>query len=82
LKFKCCGIENKNDFNITIKWNRTNPWWNSSMPIENKNFKYPLTCCPINDIFNKDWRIFNKVISCAINGSDIYEIVSKDFRDI
>jgi hypothetical protein len=42
------------------------------MPIKNRYFKYPLTCCPINDNFHE-------VISCAINGSDMYEIVSKDF---
>jgi len=75
LKFKCCGIESKNDFDITTQWNRTNPWWNNSMPIENRNFKYPLTCCPINGVVNK-------AISCAINGSYIYEIVSKDFSTI
>jgi hypothetical protein len=68
LKLKCCGIENKNDFQLTNQWNRTNPWWNNSTSIEHKNFKYPLTCCPIND----NWI---SVISCAINGSNIYEIV-------
>ncbi len=78
MKFKCCGIESKNDFDIATKWNRTNPWWNNSMPIENKNFKYPLTCCPIN----KNWTVINSIISCAINGSDIYETVSKDFSNI
>ncbi len=77
MKLQCCGIESKNDFDVASKWNRTNPWWNNAIPIENRNFKYPLTCCPINDILNKD-----RVMSCAINGSDIYEIVSKDFHDI
>jgi hypothetical protein len=52
------------------------------MPIENRYFKYPLACCPINGMVNKNWTVFNRAISCAINGSDIYEIVSKDFRTI
>ncbi len=82
MKLQCCGIESKNDFDVAYKWNRTNPWWNNAIPIENRNFKYPLTCCPINYISNKDRILFNRVMSCAINGSDIYEIVSKDFHDI
>jgi hypothetical protein len=49
------------------------------MPIENQNFKYPLTCCPMS---NTDSIVFNRILSCAINGSDIYEIVCQDYSDI
>ncbi|CAF3726340.1 unnamed protein product [Rotaria sordida] len=73
-QLKCCGIESKNDFDITNNWDRTNPWWTNSMAIENKNFKYPLTCCPINNISNQNWHLSQKVISCALQGNDIYEI--------
>ncbi|CAF0803744.1 unnamed protein product [Rotaria sordida] len=82
-QLKCCGIESKNDFNITNNWNRTNPWWTNSMSIENRNFKYPLTCCPINNISNKDWQLSQKAILCALHGSDIYEIgCYKKFVDV
>ncbi|CAF1173731.1 unnamed protein product [Rotaria sp. Silwood1] len=73
-QLKCCGIESKNDFNVTNNWNRTNPWWTNSMSMENRNFKYPLTCCSINTISNRDWQLSQKVISCALHGNDIYEI--------
>ncbi|CAF2478125.1 unnamed protein product [Rotaria sp. Silwood2] len=73
-QLKCCGIESKNDFDITNNWNRTNPWWTNSMSIENKNFKYPLTCCPINNISNKDWQLSQEAISCALHGNNIYAI--------
>lgn len=63
---------------MTTKWNRTNPWWNNSMIIENKNFKYPLTCCPMDNISTKNSTALNRLISCAINGTDTYEIVSKN----
>ncbi|CAF1008195.1 unnamed protein product [Adineta steineri] len=65
--FKCCGIDSKYDFNITNSWNRTNPWWNTSMLIENRDFKYPLTCCPMNNTFND-------ILSCGINGTYIQEL--------
>jgi hypothetical protein len=45
------------------------------MSIEKRNFKYPLTCCSINDIFKEDSDLFNRAITCAVNGSNIYEIV-------
>ncbi|CAF4425966.1 unnamed protein product [Adineta steineri] len=65
--FKCCGIDSKYDFNVTYAWNRTNPWWNTSMLIENRDFKYPLTCCPMNNTFND-------ILSCGINGTYIREL--------
>ncbi|CAF4388503.1 unnamed protein product, partial [Adineta steineri] len=65
--FKCCGIDSKHDFNVTYAWNRTIPWWNTSMLIENRDFKYPLTCCPINNTFND-------ILSCAMNGTYIHEL--------
>lgn len=66
-------MENKNDFNMTMNWNRTNPW------SESVDFKYPLTCCPIHEKFNIDSKVFTRVLSCAINGNDIYEMVRRDF---
>ncbi|UJR36060.1 hypothetical protein I4U23_028796 [Adineta vaga] len=72
--FKCCGIESKNDFDMNSKWSRTNPWWNQSMTMENKSFIYPLTCCPIDELFKKEKNSFSKLLSCAIDGNDIYEI--------
>ncbi|CAF0942876.1 unnamed protein product [Adineta steineri] len=65
--FKCCGIGSKHDFNVTYSWNRTNPWWNTSMLIENRDFKYPLTCCPMNNTLND-------ILSCAMNGTYIHEL--------
>ncbi|CAF2057656.1 unnamed protein product [Rotaria magnacalcarata] len=74
-QLQCCGIESKHDFDITKSWNRTNPWWKSPMSMEKKDFKYPLTCCPMNsNSSGKDLQVFQKAINCAINGSDIYEI--------
>ena len=49
------------------------------MPIEYKNFKYPLTCCPIN---STDSIAFNRTLSCAINGLDIYEIVRSNLFNV
>jgi len=49
------------------------------MPIEYQNFKYPLTCCSMS---NTDSIVFNRILSCTINGSDIYEIVCQDYSDI
>lgn len=71
MKLHCCGIESKDDFNETNSWNRTNPWWTNSMTEEYKNFKYPLTCCPLKT----DMNAFQNMISCTITGSDIYDIV-------
>ena len=79
LQLKCCGIESKSDFDLTVKWNRTNPWWNHSMPMGDKHFKYPLTCCPINNSFNTDAIVFHNVLSCALNGSGVYDIVRETF---
>ncbi|CAF3418808.1 unnamed protein product [Rotaria socialis] len=74
-QLQCCGIESKHDFDIAKSWNRTNPWWESSMSIEKKDFKYPLTCCPTSrSSSEKDLQIFQKALNCAIHGSGIYEI--------
>ena len=66
-------MDSKDDFNMTMNWNRTNPW------IESGDFKYPLTCCPINKNFNINSKVFNRVLSCTMNGNGIYEMVRRDF---
>ncbi|CAF1264988.1 unnamed protein product [Rotaria sp. Silwood1] len=76
--FQCCGVENKLDFIGTIKWNRTNPWWNSSLPSTMKEFVYPLTCCPIGNL-RENWNNLpldqlQQAANCALNGINIYEI--------
>ena len=76
----CCGIESKSDFNGTTKWNRTNPWWNSSWPDDQKTFTYPLTCCPI-DSHKQNWndlpvKELEQATACAARGTGIYDVVS------
>ena len=71
---------NKNDFAGAIKWNRTNPWWNPSMPIVAREFRYPLTCCPLNKI-RDNWKNLptdqlQQAATCALYGTNIYEIVN------
>lgn len=67
-------MENKDDFNMTMNWNRSNPW------MEYGEFKYPLTCCAMDEKFNIHSKVFNRVLTCAIHGYDIYEMVRKDFQ--
>ncbi|CAF1049274.1 unnamed protein product [Rotaria sordida] len=75
---QCCGVEGKLDFFGTTKWNRTNPWWNSSLPVTMKEFVYPLTCCPIGNL-QQNWNDLpldqlQQASNCALNGTNIYEI--------
>lgn len=70
---------NKNDFTGTMKWNRANPWWNSSMGLAAREFHYPLTCCPLNKI-RDNWKNLpmdqlQQAASCALYGTNIYETV-------
>ncbi|UJR36057.1 hypothetical protein I4U23_028793 [Adineta vaga] len=74
--FECCGVDSKDDFNGTTKWNRRNIWWDASMGNSAQNFTYPLTCCKINSGGGKNWNDFNEVqlrtgVICAVNGTNI-----------
>ncbi|CAF1306991.1 unnamed protein product [Adineta ricciae] len=72
-RLKCCGIEGTNDFEINSKWNRTNPWWNRSMTIDQQTFKYPLTCCPIDELSKNKKNSLSRIVSCAVDGTNVYE---------
>jgi hypothetical protein len=46
-----------------------------------RNFKYPLTCCNISNVFTTNGNNFNyqqleSASYCAINGTNIYQDVS------
>jgi len=74
--FQCCGVEGNSDFDGAIKWDRTNPWGNPSVP-QTMAFRYPLTCCPLRNM-QTDWNNLpieqmNEAASCAINGTGVYE---------
>ena len=70
---------NKDDFDGTIKWNRTNPWWKSGMGSLTSKFRYPLTCCPLNKI-RDNWNKLptdqlEQAAHCAMTGTNVYQIV-------
>ncbi len=70
----------KSDFDGTANWNRTNPWWNSSMPFTARQFVYPLTCCPTNKV-QDNWNSLpveqlKQAANCALSGNNVYEVVS------
>lgn len=70
---------NKDDFAGTIKWNRTNPWKKGGMPSSVSNFRYPLTCCPLNKI-RDNWNNLpmdqlEQAAHCAVTGTNIYQMV-------
>lgn len=79
LQFQCCGVRDRSDFNVTQIWDRRNPWWNSSMSMD-ENFTYPLTCCPIGNVFSKNWDDLpldklQSAATCATTGNFTYSIV-------
>ncbi len=64
----------------TIKWNRTNPWWTPSSGVMTKEFRYPLTCCPMNKTHDNrnSFTIdqLKQATNCALYGTNIYDVVS------
>lgn len=76
--YQCCGVRNREDFNGTVKWNRTNPWWEPRMPADLKYFAYPLTCCKFPNVFTRNWKEIpadqlQAVALCAITGDGTYK---------
>ncbi|CAF0893089.1 unnamed protein product [Didymodactylos carnosus] len=67
---QCCGANNREDFNNTPKWNKTDPF-NST-----QNFLYPLTCCPLAN-YQQDWNTLSQNIlhqgeTCAVQGNGTF----------
>lgn len=67
---------NRSDFHGPMKWNRTNPWAKSGLITQ---FRYPLTCCPLNKL-RENWNQLpidqlEQAAHCAITGTNIYQIV-------
>ncbi|CAF1307029.1 unnamed protein product [Adineta ricciae] len=76
--FECCGIDSKDDFNGTTKWNRTNIWWTSSMGNNYRTFAYPLTCCNSKNGSSNNWNDFSATqlqsgLTCAVTGVGVYQ---------
>lgn len=85
IQFKCCGVYNGTDLlDPAAQWNKTNPWWTSSMDNSTRTFKYPITCCNIGNVFRSDWNNLpaddlKNFSNCAISGNGVYQDVCCQF---